>query len=431
MSLRSFSAFRSLTPLGALATLVFSVSIASAALTPTEEKIVAAVKTQAVDFNRDLEAAVRIDSATENLAGVRKLADVFGAQLSAIGLDYRFAELPASSGRAGHLVAEHKGTKGKRLLLIGHLDTVLPFREFRIEGDKAFGSGTSDIKGGDLIIIYALRALHAAGALADTQIIVMMTGDEEAVGRPIEVARQELFDAAKRSDLALAFESAIAHTGTVARRGSASWEIEVQGATGHSSGIFSTAMGAGSVYEAARIVTGFYTELRQLDGLTLNPALIVGGTEVSLDRTGGKTEGKTNITAQRTLIRGDLRTTSAEQLADAQAKMRAIVANHLPRTSATITFSEGYPAMPDSPANRALLAQLDVASRDLGFPAITAYDPRSRGAGDIAFVSPPLPALDGLGIRGGGSHAPGEWAETKTVPELVQRTALLIYRLTR
>ncbi len=431
MSLRSFSAFRSLTPLGALATLVFSVSIASAALTPTEERIVAAVKTQAVDFNRDLEAAVRIDSATENLAGVRKLADVFGAQLSAIGLDYRFAELPASSGRAGHLVAEHKGTKGKRLLLIGHLDTVLPFREFRIEGDKAFGSGTSDIKGGDLIIIYALRALHAAGALADTQIIVMMTGDEEAVGRPIEVARQELFDAAKRSDLALAFESAIAHTGTVARRGSASWEIEVQGATGHSSGIFSTAMGAGSVYEAARIVTGFYTELRQLDGLTLNPALIVGGTEVSLDRTGGKTEGKTNITAQRTLIRGDLRTTSAEQLADAQAKMRAIVANHLPRTSATITFSEGYPAMPDSPANRALLAQLDVASRDLGFPAITAYDPRSRGAGDIAFVSPPLPALDGLGIRGGGSHAPGEWAETKTVPELVQRTALLIYRLTR
>lgn len=414
-----------------LATFALSLSVASAALTPTEEKIVAAVKTQAVDFNRDLEAAVRIDSATENLAGVRKLADVFGAQLTAIGLDYRFAALPASSGRAGHLVAEHKGTQGKRVLLIGHLDTVLPFREFRIEGDKAFGSGTSDIKGGDLIIIYALRALHAAGALADTQIIVVMTGDEEAVGRPLEVARQELFDAAKRSDLALAFEGAIAHTGTVTRRGSASWEIEVQGATGHSSGIFSTAMGAGSVYEAARILDGFYQELRKLDGLTLNPALIAGGTEVSLDRTGGKTEGKTNITAQRTLIRGDLRTVSAEQLAEAQAKMKAIVANHLPRTSATITFSEGYPAMADSPANRTLLAQLDQASRDLGFPAITAYDPRSRGAGDIAFVSPPLPALDGLGIRGGGAHAPNEWAETKTVPELVQRTALLIYRLTR
>lgn len=414
-----------------LATFALSFSAAFAALTPTEEKIVAAVNTQIVDFNRDLETVVQIDSATENLAGVRQLADLHGAQLASLGLTYRFVALPASTGRAGHLVAEHKGTKGKRVLLLGHLDTVLPGGNFRRDGDKALGSGTSDIKGGNLIIIYALRALHAAGALADTQIIVMMTGDEEAVGRPVEVARAELFAAAQRSDLALAFEGAIAHTGTVARRGSASWEIEVQGATGHSSGIFSTAMGAGSVYEASRILTGFYTELRQLDGLTLNPALIVGGTEVSLDRTGGKTEGKTNITAQRTLIRGDLRTTSAEQLAEAQALMKAIVAKNLPRTSATITFSEGYPAMADSPANRALLAQLDQASRDLGFPAITAYDPRSRGAGDIAFVSPPLPALDGLGIRGGGAHAPTEWADLKTVPELVQRTALLIYRLTR
>jgi glutamate carboxypeptidase len=190
-------------------------------------------------------------------------------------------------------------------------------------------------------------------------------------------------------------------------------------------------MGAGSVYEAARILSEFYQELRKLDGLTLNPALIVGGTETTLERTGGHVTGKTNITAQSTLIRGDLRTVSAEQLAEAQAKMRAIVAKNLPRTSATITFSEGYPAMPDSPANRTILAQLDAVSRDLGFPAITAYDPRSRGAGDIAFISPPLPAIDGLGIRGGGAHAPNEWADLSTVPELVQRTALLIYRLTR
>lgn len=410
---------------------LFAIPAARAALTPDEQKIVAAVNAQAGTFARDLEQHVQLDSATENLAGIRQLADLYGAQLTALGLTYRFAALPASTGRAGHLIAEHKGNQGQRVLLIGHLDTVLPGGNFRREGDKAFGSGTSDIKGGNLIIIYALRALHTAGLLTNTQIIVVMTGDEEAVGRPLEIAREELFAAAKRSDVALAFEGAIGKTGTVARRGSASWEIEVQGATGHSSGIFSAAMGAGSVYEAARILSGFYAELRALDGLTLNPGLIVGGTETTLDRTGGKTEGKTNITAQSTRIRGDLRTTSAEQLAQAQALMRAIVAKNLPRTSAKITFSEGYPAMPDSPANRTVLAQLDQASRDLGFGAITAYDPRSRGAGDIAFVSPPLPALDGLGIRGGGAHAPGEWADLATVPELIQRTALLIYRLTR
>ena len=413
--------------LPALAAFALICGSAAAALTPIEEKITAAVEAQTVNFARDLEQAVQIDSATENAPGVRRLADLFSAQLSALGLECRFA----TAGRTGHLVAEHRGTKGKRILLIGHLDTVLPGGNFRREGNRAHGSGSSDIKGGDLVIIYALRALPAAGALVDTQLIVVMTGDEEAVGRPVEVARRELFDAAKRSDLALGFEGAIGNTGTVARRGSASWELEVQGATGHSSGIFSTAMGAGSIYEAARILNSFYTELRTLDGLTLNPALIVGGTDTTLSATGGTTAGKTNITAQSTRIRGDLRAVSAEQYAEAESKMRAIVATNLPRTSAKFTISPGYPAMPDSPANRALLAQLDQVSRDLGLGAITAYDPRSRGAGDIAFVSPPLPALDGLGIRGGGAHAPNEWADLATVPELVKRTALLIHRLTR
>jgi glutamate carboxypeptidase len=240
-----------------------------------------------------------------------------------------------------------------------------------------------------------------------------------------------LFDAAQRSDIALAFEGAIGKTGTIARRGSINWEIEVQGATGHSSGIFSPPMGAGSVYEAARILTGFYSELRTLDGLTLNPAIIAGGTEVELDRTHGTVSGKTNITAQRTLIHGDLRTMSADQLKTAEEKMQAIVEQHLPQTSSTITFSEGYPAMPETPANHTVLDQLSLASRDLGFGPLTAYDAKGRGAGDIAFVSPPLPGLDGLGIRGGGAHAPNEWADLGTAPEIVKRTALLIYRLTR
>ncbi len=404
---------------------------ARAALNADERQIVSAVDARVANFPHDLEAAVQIDSATEIRDGVRAVGQLFLGELTAAGLDAKFEELPAATRRAGHVVAEHRGTQGKRVLLIGHLDTVLPGGNYKATGDRAAGSGTSDIKGGDLVIIYALRALHDAKLLEGTQIIVVLTGDEEAVGRPVEVTRRALFDAAARSDVALGFEGAIENTGTVARRGSASWTIEVQGATGHSSGIFSSSMGAGSVYEAARILEGFYTELRKLDGLTLNPALIAGGTEVTLDGTHGSVAGKTNITAQRTLIRGDLRTMSAEQLKIAQEKMRTIVGHHLPRTSATIVFDEAYPAMPDSPANRALLGKLDAVSRDLGYAPIIAYDPKSRGAGDIAFVSPPLPALDGLGIRGGGSHAPNEWADLATVPELVKRTAVLIYRLTR
>ncbi len=404
---------------------------ASAALTPEEQRIAALVDAQAGVFASDLEAALRIDSATENLAGVRRMGEHFARQLTELGFGCRFVELPVSTGRAGHLVAERRGTKGKRVLLIGHLDTVYPGGEFRREGDVVHGSGVADMKGGDVVIIAALRALHAAGTLEGTQIIVVMTGDEEAVGKPIEVSRRELLDAAKRSDAALAFESAIDHTGTVARRGSMAWELEVRGVTGHSSGMFSAAMGSGAVFETARILQGFYDQLRPLDGLTISPAMVAAGVEAELTRTGGKLSGKTNIIPQRSLVRGDLRTVSAEQLAEAQARMQEVVKQNLPRTSARLTFSEGYPAMAPTPANYALLAQLDQASRDLGFGEITAFDPRGRGAGDIAFVSPPLPGLDGLGLDGPGQHTLHESADLRQAPELVKRAAVLIYRLTR
>jgi glutamate carboxypeptidase len=112
--------------------------------------------------------------------------------------------------------------------------------------------------------------------------------------------------------------------------------------------------------------------------------------------------------------------------------MQAIVSgNNLPRTSAVLTFDQGYAAMPPSPENYALLAQLDQASRDLGFAPITAFDPRGRGAGDISFVSPPLPGLDGLGLGGEGEHTLNESTDLSTAPELVKRATLLLYRLTR
>jgi glutamate carboxypeptidase len=404
---------------------------ARAALTPEEQKIASLVDGQTADFVRDLEAAVQIDSATENLAGVRKMGEFFSHQLTELGFESRFVEMPAATGRAGHLVAEHRGTKGKRLLLIGHLDTVYPGANFKRDGNQVWGAGVADMKGGDVTLLHALRALHQAGLLADTQIIVIMSGDEEAPGSPLTVTRRDMLEAAGRSDVALAFEAAYGRTGTVARRGSISWNLEVQGATGHSSMIFSPLMGDGAVFEAMRILQAFYTELRPMDGLTINPAMVAAGAEAELTRTGGTMSGKSNIIPQRALVRGDLRTVSADQLAAAEAKMQAIVKKNLPRTSAVLTFNEGYPAMPPAPGNYALLAQLDQASRDLGLGEITAYDPRARGAGDVAFVSPPLPGLDGLGLGGKGEHTRVESADLTQAPEVVKRAAVLIYRLTR
>jgi glutamate carboxypeptidase len=415
----------------AVAAVALPLASSAAALSPDEQRIVAYVDAHSTEFAADLEAAVQIDSATENLAGVRQMGEFFRGKLAALGFAARFADLPAATLRAGHLVAERKGTQGRRVLLIGHLDTVYPGANYRREGNIAHGAGVADMKGGDVVLLHALQALAAVGALEHTQIIVVFSGDEEAPGKPLAVTRKELLEAAARSDLALAFESAIGKTGTIARRGSTGWELEVQGATGHSSGMFSAAMGSGSVYETARILQGFHDALRAMDGVTANPAMIAGGADATLSRTGGTVTGKANIVAQRTLVRGDLRTISAEQLAEAQAKMQAIVAGHLPRTSAILKFDEGYPAMPPTERNSVLLAQLSQVSQDLGYGEITAFDPRGRGAGDVSFVSPPLAALDGLGLGGQGEHTTHESTDLTTAPELVKRAALLIYRLTR
>lgn len=418
-----------------LMALALSVRLASAAeLSADERRIVGYVDEHQDAMGALLEQSVRIDSATENLAGVKRAGAFYRSELDQLGFATRWIEMPPEIKRAGHLFAERTGSRGKRLLLIGHVDTVLPGGMFRRDGDKAYGAGGGDMKGGDTVLLMALRTLHSIGALDGTQLIVALTGDEESAGHPIAISRRDLIDAAKRSDLALGFENAVRDTATVARRGSSNWRLEVTGIQAHSAGIFSAAVGDGAIYEAARILNAFREELRTEDGLTFNPSVIVGGTDVTLEGTegkGGTAAGKGNVIAREAIVKGDLRFSSAEQLTRARAKMTTIVAKSLRRTSARIIFEDSYPAMESTPQSLALLAQLDQVSRDLGYGKVAVCDPKDRGAGDVSFVAPIIPSLDGLGARGGGAHTPRDYADLKSMPELVKRTAILIYRLTR
>jgi glutamate carboxypeptidase len=413
--------------------LLLATTASAAQLTRTEQKIVAAVDARVAADLSLLERSVNIRSATENLTGVRAVGDLFAAELRDIGLKTKWIDMPPEMKRAGHLFAETGGTKGKRILLIGHLDTVLEGQPFVREGKLARGNGAEDMKGGDVIIIAALRALKEAGALDDRRIIVIFTGDEEDTGQPLEAARRDLIDAAKRSDLALAFEESVGDTATVARRGFTSWRLDVTATTAHSSGIFTEASGSGAVFEVARIINTFYEKLRGEENLTFNPSVVVGGTEITYDSAAkrGTAFGKTNVIAAKATAEGDLRFLTNEQRERTKSAMRAIVAASLPRASATISFTDEYPAMGPTPGNYALLKVLDQASHDLGYGAVPALEPAKRGAGDVSFVAPLLDSLDGLGSRGDGAHTAEERMDLESLPMLVKRTALLIYRLTR
>lgn len=424
---------------GLVAALVLVGSTAHAAPNGAEAKMAATIDAERARTLGFLETMVSQNSGSRNLDGVRKVRDIVVPEFTALGFTSRWIPME-QTGRAGHLVLTHKGRKGaKKLLLIGHLDTVFepdsPFQTYVLNGDKATGPGVGDDKGGIAVILAAVRAMHAAGTLKNANIEVFLTGDEEEAGSPTEVARADLVTAAKAADVALDFEGLSRENGrdmgSIARRSSQSWALTIEAKSGHSSGVWGANAGDGAIYAAAKIVDAFRTELPE-PYLTLNVGLIAGGAEaeVAEDNAHVSAHGKTNIIAGKAVARGDLRTLSPEQNAAAMRKMQAIVARSYPGvTSARIEFSEGYPPMAPTEGNKALLAKLNQVNATLDLPQMQPLDPMKRGAGDISFVAAYIDGLVGLGPHSTGDHAPGETVDVPSIWTQAKRAALLMTRL--
>jgi glutamate carboxypeptidase len=412
-------------------------------LSPSEKAIVAYIDANEQSSHALLEKLVNINSGTHNLEGVRAVAEIMQSELT--GLDFKVQWIPMEQvQRAGVLVAEHPCTEpgkcGKRMLLIGHMDTVFEkssaFQAYSVEGNIGTGPGVNDMKGGLVDMLYALKALQAAGVLKQTEITVVLSGDEEAHGEPASISRRDMIAAAHHSDVALEFEGTPrmdgVFYGSISRRSSITWHIDTTGETGHSSGIFSVHMGFGAIYELSRILDTFRSQLPE-ENLTFNIGMIVGGTSVHVDEAGNNATatGKDNVIAPVAYASGDIRTISNQQTARVEKKMQEIVAHHLPKTAATIAFGEGYPAMPPTAQSRALLGILNQANASLGFKPMPELDPMKRGAGDISFVADIIPGLAGIGATGEGAHAPGETIDLSTQPINTKRDALLMYRLSQ
>jgi glutamate carboxypeptidase len=386
-----------------------------------------------------LEEVVNINSGTLNTPGVRAVGDRFRRELDALGFSTRWIDGTAFQ-RAGHLLAEHHG-RGPSVLLIGHLDTVFekdsPFQRFeRTSPVAAKGPGIIDMKGGDVIIIHALKALRAAGVLDTLRITVIMTGDEEDVGSPRQASRESLRAAAHSADMAIGFEdgSGDPRRAVIARRGVTVWRLRVTAKSAHSSQVFTDDVGAGAIFEASRLLRVMYERLSRETLLTFNPGVIVGGTEIALDPEGvrGTASGKTNVVAANAVVTGDLRSISSPQLETAKATMRAIAAEPLPHTASELTFNDSYPPMAPTDGNQRLLHLYDEISRDLGTGGVEATDPRAAGAADIAFAAESVPmALDGIGLMGKDDHTDRETADLATLASQTKRAALLLYRLSK
>ena len=404
-----------------------------------EQTMIATVDAEQARTLALLERTVNQNSGTRNLAGVKAVADMLTPEFEALGFAVRWVPMDAVQ-RAGHLIATHKGKRGrKRLLLIGHLDTVFeadsPFQRFeRIDETTARGPGVGDDKGGVATMLAALRAMHAAGTLKNANIEVVLTGDEEEVGLPVETSRAELVAAGKRADAALDFEGLAQEDGqdigTIARRSSSNWNLTIEAHSAHSSGIFSGSAGDGAVYALARILAAFRTELPE-PNLTFNAGIVAGGATAALgaDQARAEATGKTNIIPARAVARGDMRALTSEQIERVSAKMQAIVARDYPGANAMLAFEHKYPPMAPTEGSRALLAKLNGVNETLGLSAMGELDPLKRGAGDISFVAGDVDGLIGLGADSSGDHTPAETVNLPSIFKQAKRAALLMSRL--
>ena len=424
--------------------LLFALAITAAApaaadLSRPERAMIATVDAEQQRTLAMLERWVNQNSGSLNIQGVTKVGEMLREELEPLGFTVEWIDVKAT-GRAGHILARHAGKAGgKRLLLIGHLDTVFepdsPFQRWVRKGNDGEGPGAGDDKGGMAVMIAALRAMKTAGTLKNANIEIVLTGDEEDSGAPIEIARRDLIAAGKRADAALDFEGLAQEDGkdmgSIARRSAGSWTLTVSAKSGHSSSVCMGSMGCGANYALIDIVDRFRRELPE-DKLTFNVGLMGGGATVKLDdgRIRLDATGKTNIIAATAVARGDLRALSQQQVDRVQAKMKAIVARPLPRATATIEFdTDGYPPMAPTAGNKALLDRLNGVNRDLGLEPMGTLDPVKRGAGDISFVAADVDGLIGLGPASRGDHAPGETVDISSIWRQAKRAAILMSRL--
>ncbi|HEX6364239.1 MAG TPA: M20/M25/M40 family metallo-hydrolase [Albitalea sp.] len=430
----------------AVAVAAVSLAFTQSGLSKDERAAAAFVDANQAEAIALLERAVNINSGTQNLEGVRQVGALFKAEFDTLGFTTTWVNQDEVR-RAGHLVAEWKprasgarsGQAPPKVLLIGHLDTVFepdsPFQKFeRLDGNKARGPGIIDMKGGNVVIVTALKALKAAGLLDRMHIVVVMTGDEESAGRPLRAARKALVDAAQGAAAALGFEDGDGHIdhAVTARRGTTRWELTVKGKPAHSSQIFREDVGDGAIFEAARVLREFQTQLEGQPHLTFNPGVILGGTSVDFDAQAarGAAFGKDNVIAEHAIAAGDLRALTPEQFETARDTMERIAKASLPHASSALVFDEGYPPLAPTEGNAKLLAMLDTASRDLGLNPVTAVDPDRAGAADISFVAAHVPMLiDALGLKGDGGHTVEETADLGNLAVQAKRAAVLLARI--
>ncbi|HWG37274.1 MAG TPA: M20/M25/M40 family metallo-hydrolase [Terriglobales bacterium] len=319
-----------------------------------------------------------------------------------------FAPLGYQARLHSHGLELQRDGAAEGTLVLGHLDTVYPAgtlaaMPFRAGGDRAHGPGVYDMKGGLVQALFALRAVAALMPAAALPSPLLFVYDEETGSRGSRALTEARARAARR---AVVLEPAADADGKlkVARKGIALYQIAAHGRAAHAGVDFE--QGASAVAEIAALIAQVSAWSDAGQGITVNCGLMSGGTRV-------------NVVAAEARAELEMRAWSAGELEALDQRLRRLK----PRDRRVELELEGginRPPLESSEASLELARQAQALARELGFELGTT---RSGGGSDGNFTAAAgCPTLDGMGLVGGGAHAPDEHIELSA---LVPRTALL------
>lgn len=366
-----------------------------------------------------LKAMVGINSFTSNRAGVNRLGQLTAECFEELGFEKEF--VPSTNPAWGnHLSMTRPGHSTKSVALIAHLDTVFPPEEelangfqWQVEGDRAYGPGTLDIKGGTVmmwLVLTTLRA-HAPGLFEEITWKLFWNSSEECLSSDFEGVCRQRID--RETVAALVFEaenrSKSASLMVAARKGRFTWKVSVQGRGAHAGG--NLKQGANALVQLARLVQKIDLMTDFSRSLTFNVGRFEGGTVL-------------NRVPHLAVAEGEFRAFSPEVCLQARnallglsgpGDVQSALDGYLCQVEVEIT-SESRP-WPKNPATDALLKLWRDAAAEQGHTIL----PEERGGlSDGNSFWDIVPTLDGLGPWGDNDHCSERSPDGSKLPEFVE-----------
>lgn len=398
---------------------LLGIAFASSAQAAPDEKLRAAAEQAQPALIETLRDMVMIESGSADLEGLGRMADFTEARLKTLGAKTERRKVTRGPG-ADIVVGRFEGTGSKKLMLIAHMDTVyqkgiLGSQPYRVDGNRVYGPGIADDKGGIAVILHALKILGDAGWRDYARLTVVFNPDEE-IG---SIGSGELIaELADQHDVVLSCEPTVAAPAAkndsllLGASGTATGSMEVKGRASHAGA--APQLGRNALIELAHQLLQTQDVAKSIPGTQLNWTTAQAGTV-------------RNQIPDKATAGADIRITIPDGVQKLQAALDEKVKNRLvPDTETTVKIEAGRPAFVAGDRGRALAREGQAIYAEL--ERTLAIAEMTGGATDAGFAnrSGKAVVVESFGLAGFGYHARDEYIDTGSiVPRLYLMTRLL------